>query len=133
MTHDANQQYLAPVTESKLLMVINLSIVQVLNSHVNITHPLLNITYTSRKIVKQSYINRYVIVYYSIGFKKSTSKFWRQINKSGREKFYFNFVKPTPYNIFSYILFDIFNRWNQTYSRKEIQNLFYFTRLFRGG
>ena len=49
---------------------------------------------------------------------------------------YFNagFVKPTLCNIFSHILFNVFNQRYQTYSRKEIKNLLYFfTRLFRGG
>ena len=36
-------------------------------------------------------------------FMKSTSKFWLQINKSGGGGLLIGFVKPTLYNIFSYI------------------------------
>ena len=52
------------------------------------------------------------IVYYSIGFAKSALEFWRQISKSFANKsqnFNAGFVKLTLYNIFSYILFNIFN------------------------
>ena len=63
-----------------------------------------------------------LIVYYSIGFTKSTSNFWRQINKRGGRVFFYlsapnfnaGFVKPTLCNIFSYILFNDFDWRNKT-------------------
>ena len=42
----------------------------------------------------------------------------------GSQNYNADFVKPTLYNI----LFNVFNWRYQTYSRKEIQNLFYFLR-----
>ena len=49
-----------------------------------------------------------IVVYYSIGFTKSTLEFWRQISKRGGGALLINvgFVKPTPFNISSYILFN---------------------------
>ena len=48
-------------------------------------------------------------IFYSIGFTKSTSKFWRQINEGGGGNFNAGFVKLTLYNIFLYILFKGFD------------------------
>ena len=81
-----------------------------------------------------------IIVYYSIVFTKSTLEFWRQIIKREwgfpikSQNFNVGFVKPTLYNIFSYIFLNVFNWRYQTYRTKEIQHFFlFFTRLFMGG
>ena len=50
---------------------------------------------------------------------KLTFGFWRQISKSGGAQ---NFnAKPTLYNIFSNILFNVFNWRYQTFSKKDLQ------------
>ena len=76
------------------------------------------------------------ILYYSIGFKKSTKKSWRQINKSVGEgllirhaKYYADFVKQTLYNIFFYILCNII----KPIAKKWFKPCLIFTRLFWGG
>ena len=55
----------------------------------------------------------YIIVYYSIGFKESALKFWRQFSNFWdgalliRCKFNAGFWKPILYNILSYTLFNV--------------------------
>ena len=66
-------------------------------------------------------------------FTKSTLEFWQQNNRKwgwGFANYSQNcnagFVKPILYNIFSYILFNVFDWRNKTLCRKKIQNMFYF-------
>ena len=64
------------------------------------------------------------------GFKKSTPKFWRQINKRGGGGF---LIRRAIYNQYCKIFFYIFFNWRyQTYSRNEILNLFFYATV-RGG
>ena len=81
----------------------------------------------------------YIIVYYSIGFTDSASKFWRQISKSWRgsfdnlaQNFNAGFIKLTLYNIFLYIfcLMFLIDAIKLNIEKKFKKKIFL---LFRGG
>ena len=79
---------------------------------------------------------RVKIAYYSVGFTEPALQFWRRIGKRvGRgfankaQIFNVGFVKPPLYNIFLYILFNIFNYPNvekKNHIKVLNQNFFYF-------
>ena len=75
---------------------------------------------------QKQYITVLVLRNQNYNFGGKLTKVGVGVRLLGAHNFNADFVKPTLYNIFSYILFNVFNWRYQTYSRKGSQNLLYF-------